>query len=92
VSIDRVYGLALNLIQGVAGHRVGVPRLQIAARCGICCTLDQPVHDIWVNVLIKEVPAGDARTDRIKDIHGFPLINDRRPDSAMDGFRAFSLS
>jgi hypothetical protein len=37
------------------------------------------VHDTWINMLIEEVPAGDARVDRFKDIHGFPLINDRRP-------------
>jgi hypothetical protein len=65
VSIDLVYGLALNLIQGLAGHRVDVPRLQIAARCGICCTLDQPAHDIWVNMLIEEVPAVYHERDRL---------------------------
>jgi hypothetical protein len=54
--LDRVYGLALNLLQWLACHRVDVPRLQIAARCGICCTLDQPAHDIRINILIEEVP------------------------------------
>jgi hypothetical protein len=30
-------------------------------------------------MLIEEVPAGDARVHRFKDIHGFPLINNHGP-------------
>ncbi len=75
--LDGVGGLALDLLERLAGHRMDVPRLQVPVGCRARRTSNQIADSIRINWRIEEPAAGNARVDRFEDIHD-PSLADRR--------------